>query len=432
MKLGLSIKKNIKSFFALLGPGLVTGAADDDPSGIATCSQTGAQFGFGQLWTPLFMLPLMISVQEACARIGTCKGKGLAYVISYYYSKKIAYAALILLLIANTINLGADIGSMAAALQLIVPINFTVLILFFVIFMTAMQVFVKYETYSNYLKWSCLVVLAYPLTVFVVKAPLLPVLKATFVPHIEFSYQYLFLVTGLFGTTISPYMFFWQASQEVEEDHERNLISKRGRTRIKKSDIFRIRLDSIVGMVVSQIVTWSIIVVGAAVLHEHQVYDVKNAAEAAKLLEPLVHASAYSGLIAKVIFAVGIIGLGLIAVPILAGSGAYGICEVLKLKHGFNLKFKTGQTFYLIMLVSMLIGILINYIGIDPFKALIYAAVINGVLAVPLIFMIAIIARNEKIMGKNKSGLLSEIFIWFTFLCMLASAISMFATFGNK
>ncbi len=424
-------KKNIKSFFGLLGPGLVTGAADDDPSGIATCSQTGAQFGFGQLWTPLFMLPLMISVQEACARIGTCKGRGLAYVISHYYSKKLAYIALTLLLIANTINIGADIGSMAAALQLIVPINFTVLILFFVIFIAAMQITIKYKTYSKYLKWSCLVVLAYPITVFVVKAPLWTVLKATFVPHIEFTYQYLFLVTGLFGTTISPYMFFWQASQEVEEDHERNLISIHKRTRIKQTDIFRIRMDSIVGMIISQIVTWSIIVVGGAVMYEHHVHDVKNAADAAKLLEPLVQNFAYSGVVAKIIFSIGIIGLGLIAVPILAGSGAYGVCEVLKIKHGFNLEYKTGKTFYLIMVISMLIGILINYIGIDPFKALIYSAVINGVLAVPLIFMIAIIARNEKIMGKNKSGLLSEIFIWFTFLCMLVSAISMFVTFGK-
>ncbi|MHB1948112.1 MAG: NRAMP family divalent metal transporter [Gammaproteobacteria bacterium] len=422
----------INKIFKFLGPGLVTGVADDDPSGIATCSQTGAQFGFGQLWTPLFMLPLMIAVQEACARIGACKSRGIAYVIHYYYNKKLAFFLLSLLLIANTINIGADIGSMAAALQLIIPINFTVLVVGFLIFIISLQIFIKYKTYAKFLKWLCLIIFAYPITVIIVKAPLIETLKSTFIPHIEFSYQFLFLITGIFGTTISPYMFFWQASQEVEEDHERNLVSKKGRTRIKQTDITRIRIDNIIGMFISQIVTWSIIVVGATVLHQHGIHDVKNAAEAAKMLEPLVHNFPNAGLIAKVIFATGIIGLGLIAVPVLAGSSAYGLCEVLKLKQGFNLQFKTGTAFYMIMFGSMLIGILINYIGIDPFKALVYAAVINGVLAVPLIFMIAMIARNKSIMGKHKSGLLSEIFIWLTFLCMLISAVSMFATFGRK
>jgi Mn2+/Fe2+ NRAMP family transporter len=321
---------------------------------------------------------------------------------------------------------------MSSALQLILPINFTVLNVFFIALISALQIFVKYKNYSKILKWTCIFVLAYPIIVFIVKAPLLPIIKATFLPHIEFNYQFLFLITGIFGTTISPYMFFWQASQEVEEDHERGLINYEGRPRIKKEDIFRIRTDTVIGMLVSQIVTWSIIVVGAAVLYQHNVHDVKNATDAAKLIEPLVQSFPNAGFVAKLIFAIGIVGLGIVAVPILGGSSSYGICEILNIKHGFNLKFKTGKTFYLIIIFSMLIGTLINYIGIDPFKILVYSAVINGVLAVPLIFIIGIIARNETIMGKNKSGLLSEIFVWLTFICMLLSAVCMFFTIGKK
>lgn len=423
-------KSNVRNFFKSLGPGFITGAADNDPSGIATCSQTGAQLGFSQLWTPLFMLPMMIAVQETCARIGACKAQGLTYVISHYYSKKLAYLAVLILLIANTINIGADIGSMAAAAQLIIPVNFTVLVVFFIAFISAAQIFIGYEKYTKILKWLCLTMLAYPLTIMIINAPFLEILKATFVPHIEFNYQFLFLMTGIFGTTISPYMFFWQASQEVEEDHARGLVKKSGEVRIRKKDIKRIRLDNVIGMLISQITTWSIIVVAATVLHAHQITDVKNAADAARMLEPLIQGFPDAGLIAKIIFSIGIIGLGLIAVPVLSGSCAYAICELFDLPRGLDLKFKSGKIFYLVMLSVTFIGILVNYIGIDPIKALVFAAVINGVLAVPLIFMIIIIGRNKKIMGKNKSGIISQIFTGITFFCMLCSVVGLF--FANR
>ena len=229
----MNIKSKLINFFKNIGPGFITGAADDDPSGIATCSQTGAQFGFGQLWTPLFMLPLLIAVQEMCARIGSCKGEGLAYILSRYYNRKLAYTAVLILLIANTINLGADIGSMAAATQLIIPINFTILMIFFISLISGLQIFIGYNRYSNILKWLCISMFAYPLTILVINAPYLEILKMTFIPHIEFNYKFLFLITGIFGTTISPYMFFWEASQEVKEDHKRKLIDKKGNVRIK-------------------------------------------------------------------------------------------------------------------------------------------------------------------------------------------------------
>lgn len=431
MKKNHSLKTKIKKFFGMLGPGLVTGAGDDDPSGIATCSQTGAQFGFNQLWTAFLMLPLLIAVQEACARIGACKGKGLAAVISYYYSKKLAYCFVTLLLIANIINLGADLGSITIAAQLIFPINYTVMIILFSIFIICSQIFIGYNRYSKLLIWLCLTMFAYPLTVIVINAPLATVIKATFIPHIDFNFKFLFFITGLFGTTISPYMFFWQASHEVEENHQRRLVSQSGKIRMNKKEIFRIRVDNLIGMIFSQIVSWSIIVVSATAFYLNGIHEIKSAPEAAKLLEPLVHHFPHAGFLAKLIFALGIIGLGLITIPVLAASASYAITEVLKLKNGLNLKYKSGRYFYNIIIVSVLIGVAINYMGIDPFKALVFAAVINGVLAVPMIFIITLIAKNEKIMGNNKSGILSQTFLWITFFSMLASSLSMFFTIGK-
>lgn len=422
-------KTGIRKFLKNLGPGFITGAADDDPSGIATCSQTGAQLGFGQLWTSLFMLPMMIAVQETCARIGTCKGKGLAYIISHYYHKKIAWFATLLLLIANTINIGADIGSMAEATALIIPVNFTLLVILYVVLITSAQIFIGYKKYSLFLKYLCLSLLAYPLTAIIVNAPWQEIIKATFFPHIELSYQYFFLITGLFGTTISPYMFFWQASQETEEDHDRGMVAKDGKVRVEKKDIGRIQLDNVVGMLLSQITTWSIIVVAGTVLHAHHITEVKTAADAAKMIEPLVSVFPDAGLIAKIIFATGIIGLGLIAVPVLSGSCAYAVCELLNLPGGLDRKFKTSKLFYGVVVGTTAIGVLVNYIGINPLRALVYAAVINGTLAVPLIFIIIFIGKNEKIMGRFKSGKLSQGVTWVTWLCMFLSVISMMVTF---
>jgi NRAMP (natural resistance-associated macrophage protein)-like metal ion transporter len=226
------IKQNFNRFLRIMGPGLITGAADDDPSGIATYSQTGAQFGYGQLWTALFMLPFMIAVQEACARIGMVTGKGIVAVVKECYSKKITYAVVLLVLFANTINIGADIGAMAAAAGLLIPIPFVLLTLFFIAVILTLEIFTAYKVYARILKWLALSLLTYVITIFIIHEPWLTILKATVIPHIEFSFAFLFIITGVFGTTITPYMFFWQASEEVEEEKEQHIRKVYGRPKI--------------------------------------------------------------------------------------------------------------------------------------------------------------------------------------------------------
>lgn len=384
-----------KKFFRIFGPGLITGAADDDPSGIATYSQTGAQFGYGQLWTAVFMFPLLASVQEACARIGAVSGKGIAGVIKEHYGPKVLYVAVILVLIANTINIGADIGAMAAAAHLIVPINIVILTWLFTISVLVLEVFVSYRVYANYLKWLSLSLIAYPITVFMVKEPWWTILKATFIPSFEFNFQFIFIITGVLGTTISPYLFFWNASQIVEEGRDRYANKRGSKPHINWQLIKRIRIDNFIGMFFSEVCTWSIIVVTATVLHSHGVTDIKTSADAARALEPFVQTFPHAGYLAKLIFAVGIIGLGLLAVPVLAGSSAYALSEAFDWNDGLNLKLQKAYGFYGVITASTLIGLVINFIGVDPIKALVYAAVLNGVVAVPLIFLIALISKNN-------------------------------------
>ncbi|MCX6794811.1 MAG: divalent metal cation transporter [Candidatus Falkowbacteria bacterium] len=421
----------IKKFFNIFGPGVITGAADDDPSGIATYTQTGAQFGYGQLWTAVAMLPLMVAIQEACARIGAVTGHGLAAVIKANYSKKILYAAVLLVVVANTINIGADIGAVAAAAQLIIPVNFVVLILGFTALILILEIFTSYKVYSRILKWLALALLAYPLTVFIISQPWGTIFVATFWPHVELNFAFFFIITGVLGTTISPYMFFWQASEEVEEEKAQHLIGRYGKLKIGKRFIRNLRLDNIVGMVFSEFATWSIIIVAATVLHHNGLTNIATAADAAKALEPLVQTFPYAGFLAKLIFAVGIIGLGLLGIPVLSGSAAYALTEAFNMKEGLNLKLKKAHGFYGVITIATLIGLMINFIGINPIKALVFTAVFNGVAAVPLIFLIAKIARNKKIMGEYRSGRLSNTVVWITFSVMLASALAMFYTLAR-
>jgi NRAMP (natural resistance-associated macrophage protein)-like metal ion transporter len=419
--------RKIRKFFSLLGPGLTTGAADDDPSGIATYSQTGAQFGYGQLWTALYMLPFMTAVQEACARIGLVTGKGIAAVVKEHYNRKVLYAVVGLVVVANTINIGADIGAMAAAAQLLVPVHFVVLTLFFTIGILLLEIFTSYRIYSRILKWLALALLAYPITAFMINQPWPTVLKATVVPHFEFSFAFLFIITGVFGTTITPYMFFWQASQEVEEENAKGLI-RDGKPRIGWPHIHAMRKDNNVGMVVSEFTTWCILLVGATVLHNSGITDVKNAADAAKALEPLVHSFPNSGYLAKLIFSVGIIGLGLLAVPVLSGSAAYAVAEAFSWNASLSTKIRKAHGFYGVIIVATLVGLVINFVGIDPVKALVYTAVINGIAAVPLLFLIVRIASSDKIMGQYKSGWLSKTLLWATFVIMGGAAVALFFT----
>jgi len=428
----VEVKQKFNRFLRIMGPGLITGAADDDPSGIATYSQTGAQFGYGQLWTALFMYPFQTAVQEACARIGAVTGKGIVAVVKENYSKKIVFAVVLLVLIANTINIGADIGAMAAATRLLIPISFVLITLFFTTFVLLLEIFTSYKTYSRILKWLVLALISYPLTVFIVQEPWGTILKATFMPHFEFTFAFLFIITGVLGTTITPYMFFWQSSEEVEEEKENRIRKLEGKPVLPKGYIPNMRLDNALGMLFSEIGTWAIITVTATVLYKNGVTDIATSADAAKALEPLVRTFPNAGFMAKFIFSVGIIGLGLLAVPVLSGSASYTVSEALNWKEGLNLKFKRAHGFYGVITIATLIGLGINFVGIDPVKALVYAAVLNGVVAVPLIFLIAKIAANEKIMGEHKSGNLSKILVWLTFIGMGAAAIAMFYTFTQK
>ena len=420
-----SFLTRIKKTGSSLGPGIITGAADDDPSGIATYSQTGAQFGYGQLWTALFLLPLMTAVQEASARIGAVKGKGIAAVVKEHFGKPVLFLVVSLILIANIINLGVDLGAMAAAANLLVPIPFALLTVMFTAVILFLEIYVNYRPYARILKWLSLSLLAYPLTLFVVHQPWGEIIRATFLPHLEFNLPFLFIITGVVGTTISPYMFFWQASEETEEAREEHLINDDGTVSMNHRFMRRLRLDNLIGMVASQIATWSIIVTTATVLHGNGIFDIHSAAEAAAALEPLVSSFGNAGLIAKFIFAIGVIGLGLLAVPVLAGSAAYALSEALGWKYGLDKKLKDAPGFYAIIIIATLIGLSLNFLGVNPIKALIYTAVMNGIVCVPLLFIIGKIAGSQKIMGNYASGPVSKIFVWLTFGVTLVAAVSL-------
>lgn len=415
-------KSKFRKFFNELGPGLTTGAADDDPSGIATYSQTGAQFGYGQLWTALYMLPFMIAVQEACARIGMVTGKGIAGVIKEYYSKTVLYLVVSLVVVANVLNIGADIGAMAAAARILLPTPFVVWTLLMTTTILVLEIFTTYKEYARILKWLAISLLAYPITVFIVQLDWIIVLKATFIPHIELTFAFFFIITGVLGTTISPYMFFWEASQEVEDIKDKKLI-RGGKPVIRDQNISEMRLDNNSGMIISEITTWSILVVSGTVLHNSGVTNIQTAADAAKALEPLVSSFPNAGYLSKVIFSVGILGLGFLAVPVLSGSTAYAVSEAFNWKSGLNLKLRRAHGFYGVIIVSTLVGLLINFLGINPVKALIYSAVLNGIAAVPLLFLIIKISASNKILGEYKGGLLSRILLWITFIGMAAAAL---------
>jgi NRAMP (natural resistance-associated macrophage protein)-like metal ion transporter len=421
-------------FLKVLGPGLVTGAADDDPSGIATYSQTGAQFGYGQLWTALYQIPLLLAVQEACARIGAVTGKGLAGVIKDHYSRVVLIGVVLVLVVANTINVGADIAAVAEASALVVPVPRWALAVLTTAVVLGLEIFVCYATYAKVLKWLALALLAYPATALIVKQPWGEILRATLVPHIEFSVSFLFIITGVFGTSISPYMFFWQASQEVEEEYAQGIPRRAdGKPRLPKRFLSDLKIDTATGMIAAELAQWFIIITTASVLFSHGVKNINTAADAAKALEPLVSSFPNAGLVAKSIFAVGIVGLGLLGIPILAGAAGYALSEAFGWKEGLSRKWNEARGFYGVIAASTVIGLLMNFVGIDPMKALVWTAVINGVAAVPLLYVIARINGNAAILGKSRGGPLSQTFVWLTFVIMGLSALALlYTTFTGR
>ena len=421
--------RGFRHFLRILGPGVITGAADDDPSGIATYSQTGAQFGFGQLWTALYQIPLLLAVQEACARIGAVTGKGLAGVIKQHYSRTILIAVVLLVTVANTINIGADIGAVGEATNLVVPLPRPLLVVITAVAVLALEIFVSYKIYAKVLKWLALTLLAYPATTLIVSQPWGDILYATFVPHIELTVSFLFIITGVFGTSISPYMFFWQASEEVEEERAHSVRHKSdGRPRLPRGFISDMRLDTAAGMIAAEAAQWFIIITTATVLFRHGVTNIQTAADAAKALEPLVRSFPDAGFVARTIFATGIVGLGLLGIPVLAGAAAYALSEAFGWKEGLSRKWNDAPGFYGVITVATLIGLSLNFVGIDPMRALVFTAVFNGIAAVPLLFLIARINTSSDILGRNSGGPLSRFMVWLTFGVMALSGAALLYT----
>ncbi len=419
--------RRITPLARILGPGLITGAANDDPSSIATFSQSGAQFGYNQLWVVLFLYPLLTAVQELSARIGAVTGKGVAAIMRERYNKKVLFPAILLVGVANTINLGADIGAIAVATHLLLPIPVLVLTVCFSILILILQIFISYKRYSRILKLLALSLLAYPVTLFIVTSSWEKLLYATFLPHFELNFGFLFMVMASIGTTISPYMFIWQASEEVEEEIVNGRMGHQGPC-VSWGFIRDIRIDTAVGMFVSQLTFWAITAVAASEFHDRGITDIKTAAQAAQALEPLVQSFPHAGLIAKTIFAIGIIGLGLLAVPILAGSASYAMSEAFKCRVGLNLKFHEAKCFYSVIIGATIIGMVIAFTRINPFKALIFSSVVNCICSVPLLYLLARIGRDPTIMGRYRSGWLSNGVVWITFVAMAAATVSMFVS----
>ncbi|RWZ79407.1 MAG: divalent metal cation transporter [Candidatus Chaera renei] len=420
-------RKRYNRFTHILGPGVVTGAADDDPSGIATNTQVGAQFGAGLLWLYPVMLPMLVAVQEVCARIGAVTGKGLAAIIKENYSRKLLYLSVFLVVTASTLNIGADIGALASTLRLFVDVPYVVLIVLFATCIVLLEIFVRYVTYAKILKWFALALLAYPLTALITVRdwPKLFGDMLTLQPIAGTSM--VFMIIAMLGTTVSPYLFFWDTSEEVEEEIAKHRLSHAGALpKITRHFIRSIKLDNLTGMIVTILTGLSIAVVGYVVLYQNGVREINTATDAALALQPLVQGFPNAGLLAKIIFSVGIIGLGLLAIPVLAGSSAYAVSEMLGWKEGLYRKFKRAAGFYAVIALSVVAGVLLNLFGINPIKALVYAAVFNGIAAVPLLFMIAKIGNNRVIMGEYKSGLLSNLFVWLTFVVMGVGALALF------
>ena len=404
-----------------LGPGLITGAADDDPSGIATYSQAGAQFGYGLLWSVLFTTPLMIGIQIVSARIGRVTGHGLAANIRTHFPKPLLYFIVSLLLIANTINIAADLGAMGDALELIVGGRSGIYIVFFALVSLTLQVFIPFPRYAPILKWLTLALFAYVGTVLVVHVPLEEALTGALLPHLSFKSDYVATLVAVFGTTISPYLFFWQASQEVEDQratpgHE-PLKDAPGQAR---SHLNRIKVDTYIGMIFSNFIAFCIMLTTAVTLHAAGLTDIQSGAQAAEALRPL------AGDFAFLLFAAGIIGTGLLAVPVLAGSAAYAVAESFRWRIGLGLSLTEARGFYSILTIATLLGVAIDLSGVDSMKMLLWAAIVNGVISVPIMAVMMVLAAKPAVMGRFVVGRRLRVLGWLATGVMAAAVIAMF------
>jgi NRAMP (natural resistance-associated macrophage protein)-like metal ion transporter len=411
-----------------LGPGLITGASDDDPSGIATYAQVGAQFGYGMCWVMLFSFPLMTAIQEICARIGRVTGEGIAGNLRRYYPAWLLRATVGLLLIANVINLGADLGAMGDALYLV--LGGAPKLLYVVLFgalCVGLEIFMQYRNYVNVLKWSTIALFSYFITAMVVDVPWLQVVHDTFIPSISLETKYVVSIVAVMGTTISPYLFFWQSSQEAEDQR----IDPRAHPlvdapRQAPAEIQRIRIDTYLGMGVSNLVAFFIMVTTAATLNTHGITDIETSAQAAEALRPI------AGEFAFLVFALGIVGTGLLAVPVLAGSAAYAVGEALQWPIGLARLPREARAFYGTIAVATAIGVGMNFIGIDPIKALFWTAVLNGVIAVPLMVVSMMMAMSPRVMGRFILSRPLAVMGWLATAVMALIVAAMFLTWNQE
>jgi NRAMP (natural resistance-associated macrophage protein)-like metal ion transporter len=410
------------NYWKKLGPGLVTGAADDDPSGIATYSQTGAGYGPSLIWLSIVTFPFMSVVQEMCARIGMVTGRGLAANIKAHFPRPLLIACTILLFVANTFNIGADLGAIAEATRLVFPgLHGGMLVVAFTVFSLLLQIFTSYKTYAQYLKWLTVVLFSYIITAFAIDLHWSDLFYHLFVPHMSFDKQTLLLIAAILGTTISPYLFFWQSSQEVEEKEGKKNVTADGLEivdELTKADISTMRIDVWTGMFVSNLVMFFIIAVCSGTLFKHGITNIATAADAAAALLPLAGRGAY------LLFALGIVGTGLLAIPVLAGSASYAISETMNWQEGLARKFREARAFYWVLIASMLVGLILNFIGLDPIKALIYSAVVNCIVAPIVLVFIVILSGSKQLMGEWASGKLATVIGWLLTFVMAGVGIA--------
>jgi NRAMP (natural resistance-associated macrophage protein)-like metal ion transporter len=411
----------LKRSFAGLGPGLITGAADDDPSGISTYSVAGAAYGYATLWIALLTFPLMAAIQLMCARLGMVTGRGLAAAVRIYYARWVLWGACSILVVANVINIGADLGGMAEATQLITGIRPLIWIPFHAVFITGLLVWTSYRLIAKIFKWLTLVLFAYVLASFFAHVDWRHALAVTFVPHLEWSRGFLSVLVAILGTTISPYLFFWQAAEEVEEEKVKgkNLAQCKGAT---TKELNSARADTIAGMFFSNLIMYFIILTTAATLHAHGQTDIATARQAAEALRPLAGNGAY------LLFTVGLIGTGMLGVPVLVGSCAYAVAEAAAWRGSMSDKPRSARKFYAVMAVAMALGLALNFAGFNAVKMLFWSAVINGLLAPPLILLVILLTSSPKVMGQRVNSPPLRYLGWTCFAVMTAAAVGMLLT----
>lgn len=417
----------ISAFLKRLGPGLVTGAADDDPSGIGTHSQVGAEFGYGLAWTFLFSFPLMVVIQEVAGKIGRVTGRGIAQNLRRHYPKPLMWFIVSLLIIANVINLGADLSAMGAALYLLAGGNAAIYTLGFGIICVVLEVMLSYPRYAKALKWTTLSLFTYVAVVMVAGVPWGEALTALVVPDLQWNAAYATALVAILGTTISPYLFFWQAGQEIEEQHRHHAKPLCITPKEAGPELSRIRIDTLTGMAFSSIISLAIVFATAATLHASGITDIQTSAQAAEALRPI------AGNFAFALFALGIIGTGMLAVPVLAGSAAYAVTEMTGRSGSLDAKLLDARLFYATIAVTTMLGTMLNYTGIDPARALYWAAVVNGVLAAPLMAVMMLIVRNKRAMGRLAASEGMMILGWTaTAVMAIATAIFFFFTLDGQ